>query len=532
MRQIIRLNTHLSLATILLLMSQVLFAQDNVAAAPKTEVSVGSAALRFDITGYTLEGATLLAQDEIDEAVAPFIGKNKDFSDVQRALEAVEEAYQARGFSAVRVSLPEQELEKGAVRFQVIESRFGKVAIKDNRFVSEANVLNALPSVASGGVPKSKQIARDLKFANENPSRQLNVVLKAGEEEGLVDANIIVTDSTPTTLGITVDNTGTVETGRSRLGLSWRHANLFDADHVGSLQFQTSPRHTDRVRVFGAAYKVPLYGLGDSMDFSAGYSNMNSILGGGLDAVKGGGSTLGARYTRTLDKMGSFELRLVFGLDWRKFTGIYFNGMLMSPEIVVAPLSLTYSAQGTLDKSQVAFNASLSANLPGAHKGTAADFTAYNPLANPRYKVARYGANYVQLIGDDWKVRIAMNGQYSPDTLIPGEQIRLGGADAVRGFSEGSAGGDQGVRWNLEGYTPDIGKGDFKIQALAFFDAGEARAADGTKSSISSSGIGVRAAFAELLSLRMDAARIINADTDPLQQAGNWRTHINLSASF
>jgi len=517
------------------MLPQPLFAQGD-AAAPQAEAAAESTALRFDITGFTLEGATLLTKAEIDGAVAPFTGKNKDFSDVQRALEAVEEVYSARGFSAVRVSLPEQELEKGAVRFQVLESHFGKVTVKDNRFVSESNVLNALPSVASGGVPRSKQIARELKFANESPSRQLNVVLKAGKEEGDVDANIIVTDGKPSTWGMTMDNTGTAETGRSRLGISYRHANLFDADHVGSLQFQTSPTHINRVLVLGGSYKIPLYQLGDSLEFSGGYSNVNSILGG-LDVVKGGGTTLGARYNHPLEKMAmgkmaSFDPRLSFGLDWRTFSGIYFNGMLVSPEIVVMPLSASYAAQGKLAKSDVGFNASFSANLPGMHKGTAADFAAYNPLVNPHYKVARYGASYMQLVGDDWKVRIAMNGQYSPDTLIPGEQMRLGGADAVRGFSEGSAGGDSGMRWNLEGYAPDFSKGDFKVQALAFFDTGEARAADGTKSSISGAGIGVRAGYAEQFSLRLDVARIINADTDQLQAVGNWRVHIGLSASF
>ena len=514
---------------------QALFAQDGVAADGAGEAAE-SAALRFDITGFTLEGATLLTKTEIDAAVAPFIGKNKDFSDVQRALEEIEETYSARGFSAVRVSLPEQELEKGEVRFQVLESRFGKVVVKDNRFVSEANALNALPSVHSGGVPKSKQIARELKFANENPSRQLNVVLKAGKEEGEVDASIIVTDSKPYTFGATMDNTGTAETGRSRLGLSWRHANLFDADHVGGLQFQTSPTHINRVLVLGGSYKIPLYRLGDSVEFSGGYSNVNSILGG-LDVVKGGGTTLGARYNHTPektagDKMAGFDPRLSFGLDWRKFCGIYFNGMLVSPEIVVMPLSASYAVQGKLAKSDVGFNASLSANLPGMNKGTAADFAAYNPLANPHYKIARYGASYMQAIGDDWKVRVAMNGQYSPDTLIPGEQIRLGGSNAVRGFSEGSAGGDQGRSWNLEGYAPDFGKGDFRVQALAFFDTGEARAADGTKSSISGAGIGARAGYGEQYSLRLDVARIINADTDQLQAVGNWRMYIGLSASF
>lgn len=509
---------------------QMLFAQDD-AAAPRAGDATEPAALRFDITGYTLEGATLLTQAEIDAAVQPFTGKDKDFSDVQHALEAVEEAYSARGFSAVRVSLPEQELEKGSVHFQVVESRFGKVTVKDNRFVSAANALNALPSVVSGGVPKTKQIARELKFANENPSRQLNVVLKAGEKDELVDANIIVTDSKPATWGVTMDNTGTIETGSTRLGVSWRHANLFDADHVGSLQFQTSPEHVNRVLVLGGSYKIPLYRLGDSVEFTGGYSNVNSILGG-LDAVKGGGTTLGARYTHPLDKMAGFEPHLAFGLDWRKFNGIYFNNTLISPEIVVMPLSVAYAAQGKLAKSDLGFNVSFAANLPGMHKGKVADFAAYNPLANAHYKVARYGANYAQLIGDDWQIRAALSGQHSPDTLIPGEQIRLGGADAVRGFSEGSAGGDSGVRWNLEGYTPDFGKGDFKAQALAFFDTGEARAADGTRSSISGAGIGLRAGYAEQFSLRLDAARIINADTDPLQKVGDWRVHVNLSVSF
>jgi len=103
---------------------------------------------------------------------------------------------------------------------------------------------------------------------------------------------------------------------------------------------------------------------------------------------------------------------------------------------------------------------------------------------------------------------------------------------ALASFSEGSAGGDSGMRWNLEGYTPNLGSGDVMVRGLAFFDTGKARSADGTKASISGAGIGLRAGFAEQFSLRLDAARIINTDTDPLQRVGDWRAHIGLSASF
>ena len=514
------------------------FAADAPAAIDQAEPGV----LRFDISGYTVEGATLLTQAEINAAVAPFVGKNKDFSDVQRALEAVEAAYSARGYSAVRVLLPEQELEKGAVRFRVVESRFGKVTVKDNRFVSEANALNAVPSVRSGGVPKTKQIARELKFANENPARQMNVVLKAGEKDDEVDANVIVTDSKPSTWGLTMDNTGSAETGRTRLGVSYRHANLFDADHVASLQFQTSPSHVNRVTVLGGNYKIPLYQLGDSLEFTGGYSNVNSVVDGisGIDNFKGGGLILSARYNHSLEKMGVFDPRLSFGMDWRDFRRIEQTTTVpvtvLYNEIVTVPLNVAYSAQGKSEKSDIGFNASLSANLPGAHKGKTADFAVYDQVGfvqpDANYRVARYGASYSQLIGDDWQLRAALNGQWSRNVLIQGEQLRLGGADAVRGFSEGSVGGESGARWNLEGYTPDFGKDDVRVRALAFFDTGETQSANGTKSSISGAGFGLRASFTEQFSLRLDAARIINADTDPLQRVGDWRAHVGLSASF
>lgn len=521
-----------------LLVSPFVLAADAVPVVPEAE----QAMLRFAINRYAVEGASLLSQTEINAAVAPYVGKDKDFSDVQRALEAIENAYAARGFSAVRVLLPEQELEKGTVHFRVVESRFGKVTVKDNRYVSEANVLNAIPSVHSGGVPRFRQIARELKLANENPARQMNVVLKAGEKDDEVGANIIVTDSKPAAWGLTVDNTGTPETGRTRLGLSYRHANVLDADHVATLQYQTSVEYVNRVTVVGGSYKIPLYQSGNSLEFFGGYSNVNSVVGGLAgtpSSFQGGGMILSARYNHPLDRMGVFDPQLSFGLDWRDFRRIEQTTppvTVLYNEVAVVPLSITYSAQGKFDQSDLNFNASLSANLPGMNKGKAADFAAYDQVnltqPNVHYRVLRYGANYSQLVGDDWQFRVSLSGQRSHDTLIQGEQMRLGGADAVRGFAEGSVGGETGVRWNLEGYTPDLGSGDIRARGLAFFDTGEMRSANGTKSSISGAGVGLRASFTEQFSLRFDAARIINADTNPLQQAGDWRAHIGLSASF
>jgi hemolysin activation/secretion protein len=508
-----------------------------LAEGPATSETAPVPELRFTISQYVVENATLLSQTEIDAAVAPYVGKNKDFSDVQRALEAVEDAYAKRGFSAVRVLLPEQELEKGTVHFRVVESHFGKVKVKDNHFVSEANALNAVPSVHSGGVPSSRKIARELRLANENPARQMNVVLNAGETDDKVDANVVVTDSKPSSWGASLDNTGSPETGLARMGVSYSNANAFKADHVAGVQYVTSLEHPNRVHVLGGSYKIPLYKYSSSMEFFGGYSNVNSVVGG-LTNFQGGGSLFSTRYNYTMERVGVFDPRVSLGLDWRDFRRIEMTNpqSTLYNEIVVLPVSLTYAAQGKFAQSDVGFNASFSQNLSGMNKGREADFAAYDVLNSTKpdahYHVLRYGANYSRLMGNDWQFRTALNGQWSRNVLIQGEQMRLGGADAVRGFSEGSEGGETAARLNLEEYTPDFGKGDVRARALIFFDAGRARITNGSKVSISSAGMGLRVGFKEHYSLRTDFARIIKAGTDPAQQAGKWRAHLSLNATF
>jgi hemolysin activation/secretion protein len=492
--------------------------------------------IRFPINAFIVDDAKLLTQSDFDAVVAPFVGKEKDFSDVQRALEAVEELYASRGFSAVHVLLPEQELEAGTVHFLVIEGHYGKVIVKDNKFVSEQNALNAIPSVRSGGVPRAKQVGRELRLANENPARQLNVVLKGGEKDDEVDASVLVTDSKPELWTLTLDNSGSVETGRSRLGLAYRHANLFDRDHVAQVNVQVSPQYMSRVKVLGGSYKVPLYDRGNSVEIFGGYSNVNSLVG--ETNFQGGGLIFSARYNIPLERWGTFDPRVSFGVDWRKFDKIKMTGVAqpLYNDIIVTPLSVAYSAQGKAGKGDVNFNTSFAMNVPLMSKGKAADFANYDlvNLTKPTatYKAIHFGAGYFTAFGGDWQFRTAMNGQWSGDTLIQAEQMRLGGADGVRGFSEGSETGEVGMRYNIETYSPAFETSGAKLRGLVFVDGGTVKAKDVGSTNISSAGFGLRTAITDTSSLRLDAGRIIKAGNDPQQLNGDWRIHAALSATF
>jgi hemolysin activation/secretion protein len=82
--------------------------------------------VRFEISRFDVSGNTLLSAAEVQAAVAPFTGAGRDFGDVQRALEALEALYHARGYNVVTVQLPEQELNGGVVRLNVIQTRLSR----------------------------------------------------------------------------------------------------------------------------------------------------------------------------------------------------------------------------------------------------------------------------------------------------------------------------------------------------------------------------------------------------------------------
>ena len=185
------------------------------------ETPAATSGLKFDVDRYVIEGNTLLKPELINRILRGFAGKQKDFTDVQHALEALQAAYQDVGFGAVQVTLPEQELERGEVRLAVVEPRLVKVEVQGNERHSEQNVRNSQPELKEGTTPNSLQIARTLRVANENPSKQTQIALRAGSQEGEIDATVKVVDENPVKYSIAMDNTGTYATGKYRVGLGY-----------------------------------------------------------------------------------------------------------------------------------------------------------------------------------------------------------------------------------------------------------------------------------------------------------------------
>ncbi len=505
--------------------------------------------LRFDIERYSIDGNTLLSEEEISRVVAPFTGKGRDFGDVQRALEALENTYRTRGYSAVQVYLPEQELEKGDIQLRVIEARIRKLEIQGNKFFSEGNVRASLPSLVAGKSPNAIDVARNLAIVNENPAKQTNVVLRAGDKEGEVDAQVEVRDENPNKAFVTLDNSGTGSTGYYRLGFGYQNANLNERDSAMTLQYVTSPDKPKQVSIYSVGYHLPLYAYGGSMDFYAGYSDVDAgttqTTAGPL-SFSGRGGVLGARYNQHLDRIVGYDHKLVWGLDHRMYRNACSVGEFgaagcgtAGATFSITPVSLTYSGTLLDASAQTSVYATGAANVGRGAYGDTDALGRARFGAKARYSVLRFGANHSRSLEGDWQLRARFDLQHTDEVLVGPEQFGIGGANSVRGFLERELAGDRGHSGSVELYTPDLsplaGWKDWSLRLLAFYDIGRTsrvnpQPGEQVHNGIASAGIGLRMTQQKAVTLRFDLANIV--DPGGTRERNHWRFAFASVASF
>ena len=498
--------------------------------------------LRFTIQSYDIAGNTKLSESSLKDAVAPFTGEGQDFSSIQSAISAITSLYKAAGYEAVRVVVPKQEIDDGTVHLQVIEAALGRVLVQGNKFFDESNVLHALPTLRVGETPNISKLGADLRLSNESYAKQTQVTFRQGEDPRTVDAVVNVSDDQPWHAAISLDNTGTDQTGNWRLGFAYLNANVLNLDHALAAQFVTSPSHLEDVQIFGLNYRIPLYGIGDALEFNASHSSVNSGVvntTSGSYGINGSGDNFGVHYIHLLPRIKEWDQRFDIGVDYRHFhNGVSFVGSAggsLIPDTEVRPLSASYEGFIRGQDREWGMQLAILHNIPGGSDGGSQAFRASRQPADTNYTMARYSFHITQTLPKNWQIHTEFNGQITNDALISGEQFGIGGVSSVRGFEERALANDKGYRATVEVHTPDFGSAlhnaNLKIKALAFLDAANASRNHGldgetAHNHIASIGLGLRCSMGQHANLRFDVA-------DTIDEGGISKTGLKkMQASF
>lgn len=516
--------------------------------------------LQFDIAGFKVEGNTLLTEAQIQQTLAPFVGPGREMAEINKAVEALRLAYREAGYPVVQVFPPEQTSSTNQIVLKVIEGKIKSVTVVGNTAYDSDNIRASLPPLKEGTSPQVNRLEAAIALANENSAKQVGVNFQAGTQPGDLDAKINVSEELVSKYFVTADNTGSRSTGYTRTGLGFQHANLFNLDHVLTMQYLTSPEYVDKIASYSVGYRIPFYDLGLALDLLGAYSDtevVNSTTPAGqMMNFTGKGAMLAARLNQALPTIGDIRHKLIYGIEYKDFSN---DGTIDGSAgastwgtVSAQPLSLSYAAQVARPTFQASGSAGFYVNLPGGHSGSDFDYNSARSGSKPDWNLWRLNGSVGVPLPQDWQTRVTVSAQITEDVLIPGEQFGAGGATSVRGYNERVTSGDEGITANFEIYTPELSQyltlPGSQLRALAFWDVGVvAKNGDGAllaianekrSQNLASLGVGLRFNYMKNLNAKFDVGwvqqDIVSSDSPPkpLGERNDVRAHFSLSYVF
>jgi hemolysin activation/secretion protein len=477
---------------------------------------------RFAVTAYTVDGENPLSAADTQSLLAQYTGEGMTIDRLQAAASALETALKDRGYGFLRVIIPPQDA-RGVITLRVLGFRLNAVNVSGNKAFNTDNIRRSLPALQSGATPNLREIARAQALANDHPSKQVSVTIQQGKEKDTVDAAVKVDDVNPLQVFASLDNSGTKDSGHTRLGVGVSHSNLFDRDHALTATYTTSPDgHVDDLAQYGFYYRAPVYGWNGALSAYYTKSETDSGTVANFFNVSGSGEFYGLRWTHRLLPFGSYSHAAEIGAENRFFgNDVTFSGTPIGTDVRSRPLLLRYT--GRLDGADYGLRGSLefAYNLGGGSGNTDTAYNANRAGATAGWQAWRYAIEGSKAFSG-WVLSGKLRGQVSGDALIPGEQFGLGGAAGVRGLEEREGTGDQGLLGTLEALSPQIIDG---LRLLVFTDSGQVRnhqagAGINALEGAAGAGFGLRYQWRRNLALSVDWAQVLNG-------AGTTNKHDN-----
>jgi hemolysin activation/secretion protein len=449
------------------------------------------------------------------------LGKPLSFGRLAEIRRAVVERYRAAGKPLVDVYVPEQDVSTGVVHIAVAEFRLGEVKPRGNRYFSDALLKREMP-LEPGGPILQTAVSSGLAVLNANPYRRVDAVFAPGEAANSTDVILQTEDRLPLRVNAGYDNQGVPDLGRDRFFAGIGYGNLFGLDQQIAYQFTASndffsgnpdiEGRPNRARFMAHAlnYVAPLP-WGDSIELFGVYTQSTPRLPDTYGQT-GISAQMSVRYDWRLPTTTDTAQLIQFGYDFKRSNNdLEFGGFqVFNSNTHIHQFLVTYDISKPTEAGTEHASATI-VGSPGALDNPNNDeaFNSARQGATARYMYLQLNAQRAFALGAGFTATARGTFQWTPNTLLPSEEMGLGGDTTVRGYTPYVVLGDRGwnVQTELRAPALPFGESSALAQPFIFFDAGHVwnridQPAEVSNGSLVSVGAGVRFQWSRFVDFR------------------------------
>lgn len=389
-----------------------------------------------------------------------FVGKTLDMASVREICRRTLHFYFHRERPLVFIQPVSIDYASGTLRLAVVEAVVDRKVSTGAKWFPKWLLLSSLR--ARSGRPLNRMgLLNDVAILNQNPFMQNAAVLQRGSVPGTTTIDLRTKDAFPVRGFLSIDNTGSQQTGPLRWSAGANWGNAFFLGGQLSYQYSAPFAYPWAQPVQSVSYSTPLpwkHLLAVYGSYSTTDTQINAAPGAAALDYGGYQAQVSPRYTIPIGKMyGKLLQNFVLGADW-KSSNLYFEqggDQVPSNQTDVIQSVFGYQVQ----RKDAAGLTSAGLNLywaPGNldSRNTAESFQYVDPRTQPNYLYSTLMLRRDQKLPWDCSLIGLFTGQVASTSLPSTEQLSIGGYGSVRGYSQQILFGDQGFFFNLELRSP------------------------------------------------------------------------------
>jgi len=429
------------------------------------------------VKAFRISGSKTVPEAELAAVLAQWTGREVSAEDLTRAAEAVTAYLRGKGLLVAQAYFPAQEIRDGVAELAVIEGRIGAVRldVADDSRVPRSVAEWFLGPLRPGETIRRDNVEHSLLLLNDLPGVRLSASLAPAPQPGTADVLArLQNEGNAVTGRFTLDNAGIRGIGEYRGILDLRAPSPLG---IGDLLAVRLLRSSEGGQTLGSlTYGLPVNGMGTRI--GARYTEQRYKLGREFAALEANGDSRATSVlaSHPLIRRSDHNLTAAFSYTELEFQDrVDAVGSVSDSRQRVSGIGLAADARdswlgGGASALQVQYlRGRVLLDTPAL---AALDAAPGGLGVNGNFSLWRLRAQRAQAIDSSSSLLISVNGQLASKNLDAGNELAVGGPDAVRAYPVGELYADEGYVARIE-YRRRFLPFDVPIALSLFFDGSQ-----------------------------------------------------------
>jgi len=402
---------------------------------------------KVKIKSFEFKGNDSVTTEELEKVVAKYIGQELTVDDLQELPVILNAYYREKGWLS-DITLPNQDVTNGIVRFNVVEAKFGGADLalqpQDSGYYVNPSIVKGIVDSHMGSDKKLnlKALDRALLIANDLPGVSVKGVLQAGKKSGETDVAVSIKNKPRFTSVVSTDNYGARSTGRARLLGDFTYASPL---RLGD-KLNLSLLKTEGVEYGRLSYNVPFGNKGLTVGVNGSFLQYEVVSRdlGKSSHVRGFSKSAGLEARYPVIRTQSTNLYANTNYDFKHFKNK--SDVLESQSeynVNTFTIGLTGDHFDQFILNGASNNASLQLTSGNNQKNT-------SDGSHGRFNKLNWNYNRNQFVITNYTLNLRASGQFSDSNLDSSQKFYIGGASGVRAYPSSEGSGSSGYLVNLE----------------------------------------------------------------------------------